>query len=179
VNQTALLADRAGELRQAFDKGFARPPGETDANTEALLAIAVASGAYALRLREITGLHIHRKIIPLPGAPSDLLGLSSFRGALVPIYDLRQLLGHSAATVPRWQVLVAGQAPVGLAFDRFEAYLDVPIDALARDARPDAGRPYIVGAVQSSGTVRSLLSTVSIVEAISMRAQTSNSRREQ
>jgi purine-binding chemotaxis protein CheW len=179
VNQATLLDDRAGELRQEFDEGFARRPGETSANTEALLAIAVAGGAYALRLREITGLYVHRKIIPLPGAPEDLLGLASFRGALVPIYDLRRLLGHSSATVPRWQVLVAGQSPAGLAFDRFEAYLDVPVDAIARDARPDAARPYIVGAVRSSRTVRSLLSTASIVEAITMRVQSGNPRREQ
>jgi len=32
----------------------------------------------------------------------ELLGIMGFRGAMVPVYDLRALCGYAAGAAPRW-----------------------------------------------------------------------------
>lgn len=115
------------ELRESFDHAFVQaraPLGETD---EGLLAIRIRGEPYVLRLADVDGLFADRRIVPLPTAINALLGVVGFRGQLVPIYDLGQLMGHTAAReTPRWIVLLKSSDPVAIAFDAFDAQLRVP-----------------------------------------------------
>lgn len=180
-NET-LINSRAAELRQAFDHSFAVAPPGDPAPSEAFIAIGAGGDSYALHLAEISGLYADKKVTPLPSGSNDLLGLASFRGALVPVYDLRVLLGYAASTMPRWLVLVAPQTPIGLAFDRFDGYLRLPRDTIAReDAHEDEkqqGRQHIAEALRTDGQVRPIVSTTSILESIRKRAQSSASHKE-
>lgn len=171
IQEETNLNQRAAALRQAFDCSFAAAPEVARAATEAFLAIGAGNDLYALRLAEIAGLFADKKIAPLPSESTDLLGLTSFRGALIPVYDLRTLLGYSAAatSVPRWLVLVAAKTPVGVAFDSFEGYLDLPPEALAQESHPNTARPYVKEIAHVNDSVRAVIHLPLILEAITHR----------
>jgi chemotaxis signal transduction protein len=128
VSGAARVTGRAAELRSAFDGGFAEPI-VLDATVKAdLLAIRVGAEACALRLSEISGLLVDKKITRVPGSAPALLGIAGFRGAIMPVFNLQILLGRSTAATPRWLVIAAG-APVALAFDVFDGQMRVAPDA--------------------------------------------------
>ena len=176
--QEIALAQRATELRRAFDHSFAAAPSGASAPTEAFLAIGAGGDNYVLRLAEISGLYVDRKVTCLPSGSPDLLGLAGFRGALVPVYDLRVLLGYPAGPLPRWLVLMASRTPIGLAFDRFDGYLDIPLQAVAPESRPDMARPYVNEIVHFADSVRTIVHLPSVLEAITNRAAHRPSQKE-
>jgi purine-binding chemotaxis protein CheW len=125
------VPDRLTGLRQAFDASYAlAPPVQVEPPID-LLAIQVAGTAYAIRLSSTVGLYADRAVTPLPGPLAELLGVASFRGLIVAVYDLGTLLGHPASPAPRWLVLDTGTPPVALAFDSVDGHLRVPVDAIA------------------------------------------------
>jgi chemotaxis signal transduction protein len=129
--QPSSLADRAGALRLAFDRSFAQEARRDTTPMENLLAFHLGSEPYALRLSEIGGLFVDRKITPVPGDAASLLGIAGFRGSVVPVYDLHALLGRPASETPRWLAVVAG-ASVAVAFETFVGHLRVPREAIMR-----------------------------------------------
>jgi chemotaxis signal transduction protein len=147
----------ADALRQAFDRSFTLAL-DTDVDTagvENLLAVRVGSRPYALRLAEVSGLLVDKKVTWLPSPVAELLGIVGLRNMLLPIYDLGMLLGCPRAVAPRW-ILVAAARPVGLAFEGFDGYLSARSGAIVADTRPqgierpvreilnaEAGRPLI------------------------------------
>lgn len=169
--EQTVIDKRALQLRRAFDHSFAEAPAGASAPTEAFLAIAAGNDSYALRLADISGLYVDKKVTHLPSNASDLLGLSSFRGALVPVYDLRILLGYPAGPPPRWLVLIAPETPIGLAFDQFDGHLRLPRDAIAHEGGKQDGRQHIAESLRTNGQVRSIVSVASIIESIKKRAQ--------
>lgn len=126
---------RAEELRRAFDRGFTEPP-RADAQTfENLLAFRAGTEVFAMRVVEVAGLFADKAITPLPSPVAELLGVAGFRGDVVPVYDLRALLGHPSREKPRWMVLAlaADKSSIALAFDRLEGHFRVPQEAIVED----------------------------------------------
>jgi len=162
------IAERAAELRVAFDRGFAEPAGVGRAVREALLSVRVDTQPFAIRLSEISGLFADKKVTPVPGSHVALLGIAGFRGAIVPVYDLRILLGHTAASstaTPRWLVIAAA-APVALAFEAFEGQLRVSQDAiLPQPSRPEF-RGYAREFLRTENFVGPIMHLPSVLDAI-------------
>lgn len=141
IDSNDHLRARLHALRSAFDQSFARSrqPPETD-GTDFLL-IRVAGEPYAVRLTEVAALEADRAITPVPSEAPALLGVAGLRGALVAVFDLAQLLGHSSAgsagqrvqstaASSRWLVLVQ-RSLVAMAFAEFEGQRRLSPDALA------------------------------------------------
>ena len=141
--------ERVESIRRAFDQAFAEPPPAGRSDEESLLGIGVGTGVFAIRLADIRGLVPAPRIVAVPGPEAALLGIASLRGALLPIYGLAVLLGYPAPSeAPRWVVIADDGVPVGLAFDRFEGYLQIRRDALvAREAA--SGGADLIGTVQT------------------------------
>lgn len=79
-------------------------------------------------------------IAPLPGAPSGFLGLANLRGNLVPLYDLRVLLGlgpRLAGIEPLALVFGQGDDAVGVIID------DYPVALAALRALPRSDTPTL------------------------------------
>jgi purine-binding chemotaxis protein CheW len=119
------------ELRRAFDETFALPPPQRpQAQIEFVLVVA-GGERYAIRMSELAGLEVNRKIVPLPGGPRGLLGLSAVQGQLIPVFELAALLGAGArGGAPRWLALHRSQELIGLAFDEFQGSRRLPPDAI-------------------------------------------------
>lgn len=168
-SQDLYLQQQAAELRHAFDRSFAQAPRAGTEQFENLLSVRVGPDAYAIRLTEVSGLFAGRKITRLPGAAPGCLGIAGFRGSVIPVFDLRVLLGYPAADVPRWLVAAVG-APVALAFDAFEGHLRFPRDAIARE---DAGgaRPHVQEVLRTAQAVLPVVHVASILEAITQSAR--------
>ena len=73
--ERAATAGSAAVLRRLFDDSFAAAATVESARLEGLLAIRLGSDPYALRLSEIAGLHAGVKIVPVPSANAQLLGI--------------------------------------------------------------------------------------------------------
>lgn len=169
ISDSTTIKDRATELRLAFDRSFAEAPANASTPTEAFLGIGAGNGQYALRLAEISGLYADKKIVPVPSESTDLLGITSFRGALVPIYDLQLMLGYAAATTPRWLVLMASKTPAGIAFERFDGYFAATRDAIATDISSERRQPHINETVRVLDQSRPVVSLVSMLDSIRKR----------
>src|SRR5688572_94281 len=152
------LSATAGELRSAFDRSFAEsiaasPPPQLD-----MLAIRVAEHRYALRLSEVLAVHADRRLVPVPSALPELLGLAGLRGVVVPVYDLRRLLGYAAGVAPRWLALVRAPAPFAVAFEQFEAHLRLPETALiVGNGTNVAQSSFARGSVETADGPRSVI----------------------
>jgi chemotaxis signal transduction protein len=170
MSATSTAASRAAKLRLAFDQAFAAPIHLEGKSREQLLAVRVAAQALAIRLSEISGLHVDKKITPVPGGHAALLGIAGFRGAILPVYDLRTMLGHPTGERPRWLVIAAA-APVALAFDTFDGQLRVPHDAIVPQAAGPEVRGYARKFVGSRKFVGPLLHLPSVLEAIDREAR--------
>jgi chemotaxis signal transduction protein len=157
--------DPAADLRLEFDQAFAAPAAVAPATVD-LLAVRVAGAAYALRLSEIGGLRADRRIMPLPGAAPELLGLAGLRGTLAAIYDLAPFLGHDRSESARWVVLAGADRTVGLAFEELAGFLRVAPQALTSEAGPAPARRHVSGVVQVDGALRPLVDVGSILETI-------------
>jgi chemotaxis signal transduction protein len=170
VSATSTAASRAAKLRLAFDQAFAAPIRLDGKSREQLLAVRVAGQALAIRLSEISGLHVDKKITPVPGGHATLLGVAGFRGAIVPVYDLRTILGHPGGERPRWLVIAAASS-VALAFDGFDGQLRVPRDAIVPQAAGPEVRGYAREFVGSRKFVGPLIHLPSVLEAIDREAR--------
>jgi purine-binding chemotaxis protein CheW len=153
-------AERVESIRRAFDQAFAAPPPVGRSEEERLLGLGVGGDAFAIRLADIRGLVPAPGIVAVPGPEAALLGIAGLRGALLPIYGLAVLLGYPAPTeAPRWVVIVIVDdgVPVGLAFDRFEGYLQIERAALVAREGASGGADATIGTVQTSQGGRAVI----------------------
>jgi chemotaxis signal transduction protein len=158
-------ADRTlAALRSAFDDVFAAPPPEPAGPTDDFLSILAAGRRHAVRLSEIDGVFVDRRVVPVPGPSPTLLGIAAFRGVLVPVHDLRVLLGGVRGAVPRWTVLVRG---VGLGFDALDRHVRVAVGEVATsEAGGVATSRHVEGLVRLPDGDLPLLNVASLLSAI-------------
>lgn len=160
-----VLEEWAGDLRRAFDRTFALPSADRRDDAESLLVVRSAGASHALRLREIAALFVHRRIVPIPSTASALLGLSGFRGQVVPVYSLRAILGYPAGTEPPRGVVLASAALVGFAFDELAGHLSAPRADIV-PAGNGHERAHVHEVVRTPGAVLPVIHIPSVIEAI-------------
>jgi purine-binding chemotaxis protein CheW len=172
------LADRATALRRGFDLSFAAERQPDSAPREDFLGIRLQDEPYAIRLSEISGLFACQQIAPVPSDIPALLGLAGFRGAVVPVYDLNNLLGHSRSETTRWLAIAAG-TPVALAFDVFDGHIRVFREAIVARASNDISRQHVREFARTANLVRPIVHIPSVLDAIGARAAENARRQEQ
>lgn len=160
----AELASLATQLRAEFDHAFAQPHPPELPPQQDLLVIRVAEHEYAVDLEQVASLQADRKIVPLPSPHAKLLGLVGMRGSVLPVYDLRQLLGYPRGlTSPRWVLSVRAPAPFALAFELLEAHLRLPkVDVESEHSGVPSAAALIRGSVATATGPRPLLDLMAI-----------------
>lgn len=156
----------AAELRAAFDAAFSQSPRTQVTPMEDFLAVRAGRTGYALPLSDVAGLFADKVITPVPGPVPAMLGIANFRGAIVPVYDLRALLVNTAGDRPRWLVLTATEPTVGLAFDHFDGHLRVPFDAVTAEDGAEAAPQADQRVVRTGDGVRAIVRAAAVLEAI-------------
>jgi len=164
IESVPQLAQRAAELRRAFDRSFAEPPSAGKSANHDLLAIRLDVQHFALRLADVAGLFVDKKITPVPGASGLLLGIAGFRGIIAPVYDLQRLLGYPAVRDPRWLVMAAS-ASVGFAFAAFDRQLRIPAAAITPQQGGDA-QSLTSAVVQHEGVLRPIIELPRVLKVI-------------
>jgi chemotaxis signal transduction protein len=159
------LAERAAALRSAFDRAFSAPLRPDGAAKQDLIAIRAGDEACAVRLAEIAGLFVDRKITPVPGGQAALVGIAGFRGALVPVYNLRHLLGIPGTQTPRWLVIAAA-APMALAFDAFEGHLRASADDIVPRQSGGQGQSFAPNLIRTPTLMRPIIDLACVVAAL-------------
>jgi purine-binding chemotaxis protein CheW len=150
-----------------FDQTFAEAPRSDASPEDDFLAVSIGGDPYAIRLSEVAGLLSDRRVTWLPGSVTELIGLMSLRGVLVPVYDFRALLGYPRGAVPRW-FLIAAATPVALAFDRFDGHLRVPRAAVSTGSAqsPATLLPCVHEVVRTHEFVRPIIHMPGVLDAI-------------
>jgi chemotaxis signal transduction protein len=116
---------RAQHLHDAFDRGFAEPLPERRPDREQLLLIRVGPVGRALRVGELVGVYVDCPVTPVPSPILAFAGLTAVRGALVPVFDLAELLGVGAGSpgATRWMALLGGGPAVAVSFEGLEQHV--------------------------------------------------------
>jgi purine-binding chemotaxis protein CheW len=131
--QQAGLSVSAAQLREVFDQGFAQAVAPDKTPWQDFLQIRLDGHVHVLALDEVSCLQPLSWVTPIPGPLPALIGLIGHKGELVPVYDLRTVLGRAASVTPSWMV-VGRHTNVALAFDAFDRHLRHPGTAVARPA---------------------------------------------
>ncbi len=80
-------------------------------------------------------------IFPLPNAPATCLGLINLRSTLVPVFDIRELVGNSGGRA-RWILILGrGDEAAGLVID------DLPVQLNVADAKRIERLPAMQGMI--------------------------------
>jgi chemotaxis signal transduction protein len=170
---SAAVARSAAELARQFDRSFADPARAVDEEVEELLAIRVGGDAYAVRLRDVTGLVADRKIVPLPTPEPALLGIVGLRNGIAPVYSLAGLLGYSpTAETARWLLLVGPGPQFGLAFPEFEGHRRVARADISSNREAGAvagGNAHVPELVRVDDIRRGLIGIAGLTEDIRAR----------
>lgn len=169
VSTDRAIRGSALALREAFDRSFAEPRSPAAPHVERMIAIRVGTDAYAVSLSEVVSLHADHKVVAVPSTAPELLGLAGFRGAVVPVYDLRVLLGSVTSSAPRWLMLVRAPVLVALAFDLFDARLQVHVDDITGTLGQSPHGPHVSGSIQTSSGSRPILRVSSLLHALTSR----------
>jgi chemotaxis signal transduction protein len=159
-----LSSQTADELRASFDGAFSERHVEPSSDVEELLTLTLGTDAYAVRLSQVAGLYADRKLVPLPSARRELLGIVGLRNTLVPVYDLGALLGYAPLETPRWFVLARAKVRVGFACTAPDTLVRVPRSQISARTRIEgAAQPHLTGAVRIGTVLRPLIDLSSVL----------------
>ncbi len=164
------LGQAAAELRLAFDQSFARPPLQQRDGSEGLLVFGVAGDSYGMRVRELSGMVMPRKVVWLPTSCRDLLGIVAIRGAIVPVYSVAALLSYQQEDDARWLVTGGTGEPVGLAFSDFEGWLSVTRTESYVSGQTGVARECISEVARDGDRPLPIVSIPKIIDGIMARA---------
>jgi purine-binding chemotaxis protein CheW len=138
----AILETRARVLAQPLAHEEAVPSAE-------LIQFSAGNERYAVEAQFVHRLERVGRVTPLPGAARHVAGLTNIHGQLVPVIDLRVLLGAAPSTTAPFAVVLGDQrAELGIVADELSELRILPIDQLAA---PAPQRP-IVRQVLADGT---------------------------
>jgi chemotaxis signal transduction protein len=126
-----------------------------------LVTFHLGREAYALPADEVRGVVARQEIVPIPSTPAHLLGITNFRGEILPVFDLKVLLGLAAQPDEPQYLLIArpGADAAALGCDDCPDILRVAADDIqpprSTIAAPEA--PYLRGlALVAEGVLRVL-----------------------
>jgi chemotaxis signal transduction protein len=172
-------AAEARRMREEFDGSFALPIRTEAAETDDLLAVRLRGDGFALRTREIAGLAVGRKIVPLPGPVSACLGLAGVRGALIPAWDTAFLLGYGGpGSGARWLALGRGEEPWALAFDGLDGFFRVPRSDIRPGGESGGGTRFARETCAVGGCERPVIDLPLILETIRTMSDSNRVRRQ-
>ena len=110
--------------------------------------ISLGGELFAIDLRHVLEVE---SVTPVPGMPTSLVGVANLRGTVVPLADLRPVLGVSTSVALKYVVVVRqGTQQVGILIDEVPEIRTIHADdLLTASARGvTESRPFLSGLVK-------------------------------
>jgi purine-binding chemotaxis protein CheW len=128
--------DAASQILRDRARALARPPDEAPESSDALTLLEFALGAerYAMEIAHVAEVLPMRDLTPVPCTPSFVLGVTNYRGQILPVLDFRRLLGASGqpgGEEGRIVVTDAGRMRFGILADSVSGVRQVAARAIA------------------------------------------------
>lgn len=123
------------EVLEQRARALAKPAAKPTGRTIEIVTFVLSGETYGVESRYVLEVFRLAELSPLPGAEAPVLGITTWRGALLSILDLRPLLGLSAnALSDLAHVIVLGRetAAFGILADGVRDLLAVPVSAVAQ-----------------------------------------------
>ena len=123
---------------------------------------------YAIDLRHIREVFPIESITPIPGMPPVVIGMTNVRGSVVPIVDLRLLLGLPPGELPPFAVVLRHEAyELAILVDRSPEIISVTPDrfemSLQSSQDSEAVRQIINGSLKINDAVTRILDVARLV----------------
>ncbi len=131
--------------------------------------IMIGGELFAIDLRQVREVCELESVTPVPGMPTSLVGVANLRGTIVPLADLRQSLGGSLSTTPRYAIVVRHEAhQIGLLIDEVpEIRAIYPEDMLdSSGLSVNGGRPFLSRLVRVEDRVSGMLEIPSLLASV-------------
>lgn len=127
--QKALLERRAAALAVSYS--------QAEVASLPVVSFRVATERYAVRVEEAEQVLPIKSLAALAGAPRHVLGAVVARSRIVPVLDLRQMLGFGGRGASDLTAVVAvrcGDEVLGLAAEEVEGRRELPVAELEKPA---------------------------------------------
>lgn len=127
------------------------------------ITFRLASESYAIDVIQVREILRVFKVLPVPGSPSYVLGITNIRGSVVTVVDGRarfSLPPHEHDEDTRLIVLESEDEVAGVIVDSVSDVLDLPVSAIDTNPRLNAqdGSKYIKGVVNDASGLIIILS---------------------
>ncbi len=151
----------AGDLAYALGSGEAVPVGG--------ILLRLGTSRYAVSMADVAEVIALPPVTRIPGSPTWLSGVANWRGRLLPVLDVRVLLGTAViplASSARLLVLQDGETTAGLVAEAVPGVYDVPL--AQADAAPVTLSPE--AALLVSGQVGDTQGPIAVLDAAAVLA---------
>ena len=123
--------------------------------------LRVGQEQYALPVDRVLEVAELGDLTPVPGSPSEILGVRNLRGQVIPVLSLATVLGLPAEDPLRIVVVELGDRRAGLAADAIVDVGDLP------DPSEQVDSPFMVAAALVDGTLVGFLDADAILSTVS------------
>jgi len=162
------------ELRREYWRGIESPPGN-EPTREQVLIFSTGGTRFALHAGQAREVARLGELVPLPGAPARLAGVTSVRGLVLPVLDLRHVMEAVPSELGPAARLVTlrTERPVALLVESVDDIVEVTMQQLLEaaeaaivgaDAQGRGGRPTRGDLVLETGERAALLDIGRLVD---------------
>ena len=145
---------------QTGGQGNAAPT--TGTGTMRAAIVSLGGEQFTIDLQNVREVFVVESITPVPGMPAGLVGVTNLRGSVVPLLDLRQMIGLAAENAQRYAVVVKhGNWQVGVLVDSVPEIRTLSKDQFlpAPVGMGDGGNPFVSTVVNLEDRLRGVLET--------------------
>lgn len=131
--------------------------------------IMIGEKLFAIDLRQVREVFELESVTPVPGMPASLVGVANLRGTIVPLADLRQSLGATLSTTPRYAIVVRHEShQIGLLIDEVPEIRAIhPEDVLdSSGSSASGGRSFLSRLVRVEDRVSGMLEIPSLLASV-------------
>ena len=124
--------------------------------------ISLGGELFTIDLQNVREVFVVESITPVPGMPAGLIGVTNLRGSVVPLLDLRQMIGLTAETALKYAVVVKhGNWQVGVLVDTVPEIRTLSKDQFlpAPVGTGNGGNPFVSTVVNLEDRLRGVLET--------------------
>ena len=159
AQSTTSLATQTADTLAPL-QGAAAATGGTGTMRAAI--VSLGGELFTIDLQNVREVFVVESITPVPGMPAGLVGVTNLRGSVVPLLDLRQMIGLAAENALKYAVVVKhGNWQVGVLVDTVPEIRTLSKDQFlpAPVGMGDGGNPFVSTVVKLEDRLRGVLET--------------------